>query len=62
VDLLFQESSLSISGGYVLTNLREVKENANGFRIRGTFEFIPNGSKVAQGFVHSFMIGTGYKF
>jgi len=62
MDLLSQECSVSLTCGYVLTNLREVGENATRFRINGTYECIPNGSKVAQGFVHSFMVGTGYKF
>lgn len=50
MDLRSQEGTVSLSGGYVLTNLREVKENATGFRINGTYEFMPEGSKVAQGF------------
>jgi len=45
IDLRSQEGTVSLSGGYVLTDLRKVRENAFGFRINGTYEFIPDGSK-----------------
>ena len=38
-----QENMVTLSGGYVFTNLEDVDENANGFRINGLYEYNPKG-------------------
>jgi hypothetical protein len=53
VSLQAQENMLSLSGGYVFTNLEEVDEDATGFRVNGLFEFNPQGGK----FVHGLSLG-----
>jgi hypothetical protein len=49
-----QENKVTISGGYVFTNIEDVDVNANGFRINGLFEYNPMGGKFAHG------ISVGY--
>jgi len=47
--LLAQESIITLSGGYVFTNIEEVDQNATGFRINGLFEFNPNQGMFSHG-------------
>ena len=47
--LMAQESDFAISGGYVITNLEEVDQNATGFRINGVYEFNPMEGMLAHG-------------
>lgn len=49
LNAMSQENMLTISGGYVFTNVEEVDVNANGFRINGQYEFNPSGGKFAHG-------------
>ena len=44
-----QENLMTLSGGYVFTNLEETDVNANGWRINGLYEFNPQGGKMAHG-------------
>lgn len=44
-----QENKITISGGYVFTNVEEVDVNATGFRINGLYEFNPGEGKFAHG-------------
>ena len=44
-----QENKITVSGGYVFTNIEDVDVNADGFRINGLFEFNPAGGKFAHG-------------
>ena len=49
VTAMAQENKITLSGGYVFTNIEDVDVNANGFRINGLFEFNPAGGNFAQG-------------
>jgi len=51
---LAQENKLTLSGGYVFTNIEDVDVNADGFRINGLYEYNPMGGSWAQG------ISVGY--
>lgn len=44
-----QENKITVSGGYVFTNVEDVDVNANGFRINGLYEYNPMGGKFAHG-------------
>jgi hypothetical protein len=47
---LAQENSITLSGGYVFTNIENADVDATGFRINGNYEFIPAGGNFAHGF------------
>jgi len=49
VALMAQENMVTLSGGYVFTNVEEVDENAGGFRINGLYEYNPQGGRFAHG-------------
>ena len=49
LSLRAQENKLTLSGGYVFTNVEDVDINANGFRINGLYEFNPQAGKFAHG-------------
>lgn len=44
-----QENMVTLSGGYVFTNVEDVDENATGFRINGLYEYNPHGGMLAHG-------------
>jgi hypothetical protein len=50
-----QENAFTLSGGYVFTNLEEVDENANGFRINGLYEFNPGMGKFSHGITVAYL-------
>jgi hypothetical protein len=52
-----QENLLTLSGGYVFTNLEETDVNASGWRINALYEFNPNEGMVAHGLSFGY-IGT----
>jgi len=45
-----QEKSLTLSGGYVFTNIEDSDTDADGFRINGLFELNPQGGRFSHGF------------
>jgi hypothetical protein len=47
--LLAQENMITLSGGYVFSNIENVDQNATGFRINGLFEFNPNQGMFSHG-------------
>jgi hypothetical protein len=58
-----QENMISVTGGYVFTNVEDVDANATGFRINGVFEFNPvNGAwahGINAGYIHTTGASTG---
>lgn len=62
-----QENRVTLSGGYVFTNVEDADVNATGFRINGLFEFVPMGGNFANGISVGFLqtkasttLGTDY--
>jgi len=49
VALRAQESTVTLSGGYVFANLEDADENATGYRINALFEYNPQGGMLAHG-------------
>ena len=44
-----QQNNITLSGGYVFTNVEETDVNATGWRINGLYEFNPQEGKFAHG-------------
>jgi hypothetical protein len=63
-----QENRITLSGGYVFTNIENADINATGFRINGLYEFVPLGANLAHGVSLGFIqtkastgtLGTNY--
>jgi hypothetical protein len=53
-----QESLITLSGGYVFSNIEEFDANATGFRINGLYEFNPSQGKIAHGFSVGYIFTT----
>src|SRR5574339_596745 len=51
-----QESRFSLSGGWTNTNIEDADENASGWRITGTYEYMPWKSKFAHGFSFGYTV------
>ncbi len=49
VSVLAQENMVTLSGGYVFTNMEDVDENASGWRVNGLIEFNPRAGMLAHG-------------
>jgi opacity protein-like surface antigen len=45
-----QYNSITLSGGYVFTNIEDTETSASGFRINGLYEYHPIVGKVVHGF------------
>ena len=53
-----QENSLTLSGGYVFTNIEESDIDASGFRINALFDFNPQQGMFSHGFSMGFIHTT----
>lgn len=56
-----QENSLTLSGGYVFTNIEESDINASGFRINALFDFNPQQGMFSHGFSMGYIHTTASK-
>ena len=54
-----QENRITLSGGYVFTNVESADVNATGFRINGLYEFNPMSGNLAHGFSIGFLQTKG---
>lgn len=52
---LAQENSITLSGGYVFTNIENSDEKATGYRINANYEFNPGAGNFAHGITAAFI-------
>jgi len=56
--VMAQENRFSLNGGYVFSNLEDVDTDANGWRIKGLFEFNPSQGSFSHGFAVGYTATT----
>ena len=61
INLRAQENSLTLSGGYVFTNIEDRENDASGYRINALFDFNPQQGMFSHGFSMGFIHTTASK-
>jgi opacity protein-like surface antigen len=50
-----QDNTLTLSGGYAFTNIKDADQNADGWRLYGAYEIQPRVGKLVHGFAVSYV-------